>query len=276
MKFICTLLLLAGGACFSGAAVAGPDSLSLYFASGKTVLTPAHQQTLDSLLYAETDARQPLQIRGSADEPGTTPQNKSIAQARAEAVKTYLLASGVPAGRIVSCKGEGNPQKLGDNPEQRCAVIVFGAPEAAAVVAPPPPATAPSLANAKKLKPKDVVTLKNLLFQNGSGELLPQSLPVLEELYQVLKDNPKLKIRIEGHVCCGGANAAGRPNASHGQDVSEARVATVYQFLVGKGIARNRLTLAGRGFSAPKFFPEHNEEEMTLNRRVEVVVTGVE
>ena len=280
MKLFYTLFCLASGLTLSNTATAASDSLSLYFASGKTVLTAAHLQTLDSMLYAETDVRQPIQIWGAADEPGTTPQNKSIAQARAEAVKTYLLESGVQPARIVSCKGRGNPEKLGDNSEQRRAVIVFGAGSAATPVTPPPPVppvgAERSFTDPKKLKTKDVITLKNLLFENMSGEMLPQSAPVLEELYTVLRYNPGLKIRIEGHVCCGGANAAGKPNATYGQQVSELRVATVYNFLVSRGIAKNRLTVAGRGFSAPRFFPERNEEEMTLNRRVEVVVTGVE
>ena len=279
MNLFYTLFFLAGGLTLSNTATAASDSLSLYFASGKTVLTAAHLQTLDSLLYAEVDARQSLEIWGAADEPGTTPQNKSIAQARAEAVKAYLLESGVQPARIVSCKGRGNPEKLGDNPEQRRAVLVFGAASATAVVPPPmlPPAmVARSFTDPKKLKTKDVITLKNLLFENMSGEMLPQSAPVLEELYTVLRDNPGLKIRIEGHVCCGVANAAGKPNATYGQQVSELRVATVYNFLVSRGIAKNRLTFAGRGFAAPRFFPEHNEAEQTLNRRVEVVVTGVE
>jgi outer membrane protein OmpA-like peptidoglycan-associated protein len=283
MKFTCSflvpLLLLAGLSAFAPAATASPDSLSLYFASGKVALTAAHQQTLDSLLYAETDSRQPLQIWGAADEPGTTPQNKSIAQARAEAVKAYLLESGIRPSRIVSCEGRGNPEKLGDNPGQRRAVLIFGgAPDAATAVAPPSEtATAlPSLAAPEKLKAQDVITLKNLLFKNMSGEFLPQSAPVLEELYTVLRANPGLKIRIEGHVCCGGTNAAGGPDADYGQEISELRVAAVYTFLVAKGIAKDRLTVAGRGFSAPKFFPERNEEERTLNRRVEIVITGVE
>ncbi len=268
--------LLAGGLAIANSATAGTDSLSLYFASGKTVLTEAHRQTLDSLLYTETDARQPLQIWGAADEPGTAPLNKSIAQARAEAVKQYLLESGVRAARIVSCEGRGNPQKLGDNPAQRRAVLVFGSSSNTAAVTPPPAVVAPSLADPKKLKAKDVITLKNLLFQNMSGVLLPTSLPVLEELYGVMEDNPGLKIRIEGHVCCGGRNETGGPNASYGQDISEWRAATVYKYLVSRGISKDRLSYVGRGFSAPKFFPENSDAEMVLNRRVEIVITGVE
>ncbi len=274
-RILLSLLLLAGGIAPATSAAAGPDSLSLYFSSGKTALTPAHQQTLDSLLYAEIDARQPLQIWGTADEPGTTPQNKSISQARAEAVKAYLLESGVQPARIVSCKGRGNGEKRGDNPRQRRAVLIFGSASEAPVAPPPPAVVTPSFADPKKLKAKDVITLENLLFQNMSGVLIPASMPVLEELYTILENNPGLKIRIEGHVCCGGRNDIGGPNADYGQDVSEMRAATVYKYLTSKGIAKDRLTYSGRGFSAPKFFPENSQAEMLLNRRVEIVITGV-
>ncbi len=48
----------------------------------------------------------------------------------------------------------------------------------------------------------DKIRLENLNFIGGSDKLLPESEPVLEELLQVLTDNPKLKIQIQGHVCC--------------------------------------------------------------------------
>jgi outer membrane protein OmpA-like peptidoglycan-associated protein len=53
-----------------------------------------------------------------------------------------------------------------------------------------------------------------------------------------------------------------------------ARAKAVYDFLVSKGIAAERLSYKGFGFTRPKIFPEETEADRVQNRRVEIRVVG--
>ena len=46
------------------------------------------------------------------------------------------------------------------------------------------------------------LVLKNLNFYPSRHFLVNESLPVLDDLLHALKQNPNLKIEIQGHVCC--------------------------------------------------------------------------
>ena len=111
----------------------------------------------------------------------------------------------------------------------------------------------------------DKLILKNLYFYNRSGIIVPESRPVLEELLTVLKQNPNLKIEIQGHICC-----------QEGTDVEETarlRALAVYNYLINKGIAVKRLSFKSFGSSRPIHkIPERNEDERNENRRVEIQI----
>jgi hypothetical protein len=53
-----------------------------------------------------------------------------------------------------------------------------------------------------KSKKGDKLVLKNLFFYDRTDILYPESYKPREELLKALKDNPKLKIEIHGHICC--------------------------------------------------------------------------
>ncbi|UYZ59364.1 OmpA family protein [Hymenobacter latericus] len=108
------------------------------------------------------------------------------------------------------------------------------------------------------------IALNNLFFQQSKPDLLPTSQPELDRLVQVLKDNPELKIRLEGHT-----DNQGDPKLN--VKLSEERVQHVQQYLVGQGIAATRLQTMGFGGSKP-VAPNDNEYNRRKNRRVELVV----
>lgn len=110
----------------------------------------------------------------------------------------------------------------------------------------------------------DKIRLENLNFIGGSDKLLPESEPVLEELLQVLTDNPKLKIQIQGHVCCYRKDPA---------DISRKRAKAIYKYLIEKGIKKRRLSFKSFEGKKPLFsIPEDTEEEKAANRRVEIEI----
>lgn len=111
----------------------------------------------------------------------------------------------------------------------------------------------------------DKILLNNLNFYVRTAEFYPESVPFLEDLYEVLEKNPKIKIEIQGHICC-----------TPGRDVEEfslRRCIAVYDFLVDYGISQDRMTYVGFDATQPLFpIPERNEEERKANRRVEIMI----
>jgi outer membrane protein OmpA-like peptidoglycan-associated protein len=117
----------------------------------------------------------------------------------------------------------------------------------------------------KTSKVGDIIKLKNIYFYNNSPKLLPKSKPILYELLCVMNDNPKLKIQIQGHICC---------QTVQGQyDVSESRAKAIFNFLVQNKINRKRITYKGFGTTKPVHpIPEKTEQEEEDNRRVEIMI----
>jgi outer membrane protein OmpA-like peptidoglycan-associated protein len=115
----------------------------------------------------------------------------------------------------------------------------------------------------KTAKVGDMIRLKNIYFYNFSAKLLPKSKPVLYDLLCVMEDNPKLKIEIQGHICC--------QTVADQYDVSSARARAIYVFLIQNKINRKRLSFKGYGVTRPIHpIPEKSEEEEEENRRVEI------
>ena len=113
--------------------------------------------------------------------------------------------------------------------------------------------------------------LHNIYFFTGRRLIKKESLPALDQLVELLQDNPSLKVRIEGHVCCISPTL---PDAldedSGGMNLSVNRAKYIYDYLVTKGIDKARLSYAGFGRRFPVIPNERTEEEAQQNRRVEI------
>jgi outer membrane protein OmpA-like peptidoglycan-associated protein len=213
-----------------------------------------------------------MEVMGYADEPGALPANKALALNRAREVERWLIASGVDRARIVAVSGKAIRLHKGDDPAfRRVDIITVKKPVQQITVAPAAPAI--SLDMLQSLKPGETLALENLLFENSSDVLLPQSLPILEQLFNALQAHKEIKIKIEGHICCGYSEPKHLPTSVK-FEVSVARAKAVYDFLVSKGIAAERLSYKGFGFTRPKIFPEVTEADRVQNRRVEIRVVG--
>ncbi|MBU7577948.1 MAG: OmpA family protein, partial [Flavihumibacter sp.] len=88
----------------------------------------------------------------------------------------------------------------------------------------------------------------------------------LDKLVQLLKDNPTLRIQINGHT-----DAVGK--ASDNLALSNARAQAVVDYLVKKGIQPARLSFKGFGATQP-IADNNTEEGRAKNRRTEVKVTS--
>lgn len=108
------------------------------------------------------------------------------------------------------------------------------------------------------------ITLK-VLFDFNKAEIKPESYRGLDEAAQILKDNPKIFVEIQGHTDNVGSDA-------HNQKLSERRAQAVANYFISQhGIDTKRLRVKGFGESKP-IASNETEEGRALNRRVEFVV----
>lgn len=103
----------------------------------------------------------------------------------------------------------------------------------------------------------------NILFDTGSDQVKPESMPLVQAIVNLLKQNPSLRVSIDGHTDNVG-------DAVYNKALSERRARTVYNLVVQQGIASNRLQYRGFGAEVP-IADNRKESGRAQNRRVEVV-----
>ena len=117
----------------------------------------------------------------------------------------------------------------------------------------------------KNAKEGDLIKIQNINFYFNSEVVVPESESVLNELYQIMESHPKLKIEIQGHICC-------NPNPNDTK-LSFRRALYIFNYLRKKGIDLGRLGYRGFGSSRPIYsIPEKNYQEKQANRRVEILI----
>jgi hypothetical protein len=111
------------------------------------------------------------------------------------------------------------------------------------------------------------IELRPIYFKQSTATILESSFSELDRLFLTLAKNPGMNIRIEGHT----------DNIGKAEDLmnlSRERAEAIKTFLVGKGIASERIDVIGQG---PKFpLTDNSSDEMrSKNRRVEVIITRI-
>ncbi|MCB9564367.1 MAG: OmpA family protein [Kofleriaceae bacterium] len=124
-----------------------------------------------------------------------------------------------------------------------------------------PPAPPPRLIITKS----NIEIPEKIQFELGSDRVLEVSYPLLDEIARVLDDNPQIEaVEIAGHTDATGGAARNR-------ELSQQRAEAVRQYLLGRGIAKDRLTARGYGEDKP-IAPNDSPEGREANRRVEFVI----
>lgn len=145
---------------------------------------------------------------------------------------------------------------------------VQGTPPAPPPPPPPPPAAKIDAPVRMRVQLKDhkIVIGEKVQFEQNSPAIKAESNGLLDEVVEVIKKNPQIKmIDIEGHASAEGNEAA---NVT----LSDARAKSVMAYLVGKGISDKILTAKGFGSSKP-IADNATEDGREKNRRVEFNVT---
>ena len=118
----------------------------------------------------------------------------------------------------------------------------------------------------KKVEIGKEIVLKNIFFDFNKATLRPESKNELENLTQLMRENPTIKIEISGHTDNVGS-------AAYNKTLSQARAKAVVDYLINAGIPADRMTSAGYGFDKP-IASNETDAGRQLNRRTEFKITS--
>ncbi len=107
----------------------------------------------------------------------------------------------------------------------------------------------------------EIQLLEPIQFEYNRANILPVSFPILDEVVELMKDRTTLRLGIYGHT----DNQGG---ADYNKALSDRRATAVVNYIVNKGIAKERLESAGYGMERP-VGDNNTEEGRAKNRRVE-------
>jgi OOP family OmpA-OmpF porin len=121
---------------------------------------------------------------------------------------------------------------------------------------PPPVAKAPP-------PPRKIAELHGPEFDFNKATLHPEGKRMVDGAVKVMKDDPAMRVSVEGHTDSIGSDA-------YNQRLSERRASTVRDYMVEQGVAASRITAAGFGESKP-VASNKTEAGRAENRRVDII-----
>ncbi len=107
---------------------------------------------------------------------------------------------------------------------------------------------------------------QQVFFETAEAVILPQSYPLLNQVAEILEENPNITIRVEGHTDSRGSHA-------YNLRLSDSRAASVREFLIERGVDPMRMESQGYSFDRP-IDDNATEEGRANNRRVEIHITS--
>jgi outer membrane protein OmpA-like peptidoglycan-associated protein len=110
------------------------------------------------------------------------------------------------------------------------------------------------------------VRLNNIFFESGKAVLKKESFPELDRVHDFLTQNAAITIEISGHTDNVG-------NAAFNLGLSKSRAEAVMNYIIKKGIAKDRMQAKGYGMTKP-VASNATKEGKAQNRRVEFTILG--
>jgi len=126
-------------------------------------------------------------------------------------------------------------------------------PPVAQVPPPPPPAPGTKIA-----------TVKHVNFAFDKSALKPGAIPVLDNVVNIMNDNPSLEVYVDGYTDAIGSRA-------YNLGLSKRRADAVKAYLVDNGVSSSRITTRGFGMDNP-VASNATEAGRAENRRAEIIV----
>jgi outer membrane protein OmpA-like peptidoglycan-associated protein len=112
--------------------------------------------------------------------------------------------------------------------------------------------------------PVRTYTFEDVYFDFDRYSLRPEATRVLDEAIGAMRENPTLRIEVEGHTCNIGT-------AEYNLALGDRRANAVKDYLVSRGITADRLRTISYGEERPKY-DNSREETRRLNRRAALTV----
>ena len=242
------------------------DKLTVFFDFDQASLNAIANTQLQNWV-SENPNIEVLKIYGFCDWKGSNSYNDSLSLRRIATVVEFLKSKQIKVNDNYEMKGFGEDfeQSIVQS-ENRKVLIVYDKikvekPNINAYFDEDTPLTE----QFKKAAVGTTIRLKNINFYNMTPRILPKSKTILYDLLCVMQDNPKLKIEIQGHICC--------QKVFDINNLSVLRARAIYNYLVGQKINRKRLSYKGFGTSKPLHtIPEKSSFEEEENRRVEILI----
>ncbi len=275
MKLLCTVLLFLS---LGNSYAQSLDTVSIYFDFDRFELSTQARETLDNFIHEAHQIQGNIQLKGHCDSKGTDAYNDLLSQKRVNAVRDYLVERNINLSSLTQlAMGEREPLNGNNTSEERQlnrrVDLIFSKPVVEEI---PINQESEEPQNLEQkidtVKEGSTLRLQNINFYGGRHTFLPQSMPALQELLQVMKNNPTLEIEIQGHICCIPGGEDGMDYDTKDRRLSLNRARAVYRFLLDNGISASRMNY--KGFAGTKLlvYPETTEADRTTNRRVEIMI----
>lgn len=258
-------------------------AFTVHFDLDKWNLTQDALASLDSFMATHKNDTTTIKLYGHTDIMASYEYNDALSMKRTAAVKNYLVQKGFAANHIIEQRGFGKRRPLNSNHggwemymNRRVEIQVETNGATAGTKMPcdekPGKTLTEEIEDSATTTGKNIV-LNNMNFYGGTHIIIPESMPILMELVQVMKKNPALEIAVEGHICCLEGNGDGMDLGTRTMNLSVNRAREICNYLNKNGIASSRLQYKGFGHSAPLYpYPEKTETERVQNRRVEIKI----
>ncbi|WP_333809687.1 OmpA family protein [Flavobacterium sp.] len=261
------------------------ETFSVYFDTAKHELTSQESKRLQDWMNQNSKSKI-LSMEGFTDEVGSTSYNDTLSIKRVASIYNQVQNK-VAIRADFKTNGYGESQQISDNKAENRRVTIYYLSELKIELEDfiindfqvQKRINLLTITDVEKfnINPKwkldDVVkkvpegtlfTLEDIQFHYDSAVLMLNAKQELDKWFVVLNNNPNLKIIVQGHICC-------IPK----DDIllSSKRAKAVLDYLVSKGVAKERIQYIGYGSTRPKFkIPEKNGYEALMNRRVEIVI----
>ncbi|MFL5763821.1 MAG: OmpA family protein [Bacteroidia bacterium] len=242
----------------------------ILFNLGKADLRDESKLYLDTVAaYMKKYDNPVFEIAVHSDSRGSAQSNTNITQARARYICNYLTSKGVPAERLIA-KGYGGTQLLVsegkmnalktreeyENAQQLNRRVEFRIVEI----------------NGKQLDPGqpkfevgNYIRSYSIIY-SCSSPLRPESFPLLDSVVALMQTRPGLTFEISDHTDY-------RGSAAYNLKLSESRAQAIADYILAKGISKDRLTATGYGEEKPLRIISEDGKPVTLSEEYINAVT---
>lgn len=234
---------------------------SVYFDTDVYNLTKTEKTRLQKFLSSLSKKEvQKIEIYGFCDDRGSNNYNLELSQNRADEIKTIFSQASFFPEKIETVDGRG--ELLLNIVDETDPSVIRALNRRVDIVI-----SYPEIKNTDVVveKENNTILLENVLFITGYSYLTRSSKKVLDNVAKTLQDE-SFSFVIQGHVCCTEGELDAVDRKTNKRNLSIARAKYVYDYLLGKGISKSRMSYEGLAHK----FPLGGSEDK--DRRVEILI----